>query len=109
MTVRQVVGLRFACDDESVALAQKAAASGLSETDIKKGCGEQAYRPVPDCALDAESALGEATFRRSACQGGGKAANRKLLRFERLENREQMRDDYSLFEAARQGAAAAIT
>ena len=36
ITVRQVIGLRFASDDEFVALANRAAEQGLSETDIKK-------------------------------------------------------------------------
>ena len=36
ITVRQVIGLRFAPDDEFPALAAKAAAEGTSEDDIKK-------------------------------------------------------------------------
>ncbi len=36
LTTRQFVGLRFAADDEFVALADKAAMQNLSETDIKK-------------------------------------------------------------------------
>lgn len=36
LTTRQFVGLRFASDDEFVALADKAAMENLSETDIKK-------------------------------------------------------------------------
>ena len=36
LTVRQVIGLRFAPDAEFVALAQRAAAENLSEDDIKK-------------------------------------------------------------------------
>lgn len=36
LTIRQIIGLRFASDAEFVALAQKAAASGMSEKDIKK-------------------------------------------------------------------------
>ena len=36
LTMRQFVGLRFARDDEFVALADKAALQNLSETDIKK-------------------------------------------------------------------------
>jgi hypothetical protein len=36
LTTRQFVGLRFASDDEFVALADKAAKENLSETDIKK-------------------------------------------------------------------------
>ena len=36
LTIRQIIGLRFAADAEFVALAQKAAASGLSEKEIKK-------------------------------------------------------------------------
>ena len=36
LTLRQIIGLRFAADDEFVALAQKAAGSGLSEKQIKK-------------------------------------------------------------------------
>lgn len=36
LTTRQFVGLRFASDDEFVALADKAAIENLSETDIKK-------------------------------------------------------------------------
>jgi hypothetical protein len=36
LTMRQIVGLRFASDAEFVALAAKAAETGLSEDDIKK-------------------------------------------------------------------------
>ncbi len=36
LTIRQIIGLRFASNDEFVALAQKAAASGMSEKEIKK-------------------------------------------------------------------------
>ena len=36
LTLRQIIGLRFAADDEFVALAQKAAASGMSQKEIKK-------------------------------------------------------------------------
>ncbi len=36
LTTRQFVGLRFASDDEFVALADKTAIENLSETDIKK-------------------------------------------------------------------------
>jgi hypothetical protein len=36
LTIRQIIGLRFASDEEFVALAQRAAAENLSETDIKK-------------------------------------------------------------------------
>jgi hypothetical protein len=36
LTVRQIIGLRFASDEEFVALAAKAAAEGTSEDDIKK-------------------------------------------------------------------------
>ncbi|MCP5111202.1 MAG: hypothetical protein GY953_10235, partial [bacterium] len=36
LTTRQVVGLRFAADEEFVELAQKAAAENLSEDAIKK-------------------------------------------------------------------------
>ena len=36
LTVRQIIGLRFASDREFVALAQKAAAESLSEDAIKK-------------------------------------------------------------------------
>jgi len=36
LTIRQVIGLRFAPDEEFVALAQRAVAENLSETDIKK-------------------------------------------------------------------------
>jgi hypothetical protein len=36
LTVRQVVGLRFASDEEFPALAESAAANGTSEADIKK-------------------------------------------------------------------------
>jgi hypothetical protein len=36
LTVRQIVGLRFASDEEFPALAQRAAAEGLSEDEIKK-------------------------------------------------------------------------
>ncbi|HUP04326.1 MAG TPA: DUF6526 family protein [Bryobacteraceae bacterium] len=43
LTVRQVIGLRFAADEEFVALAQRAAAEGLSEDDIKKSV--KSWRP----------------------------------------------------------------
>ena len=36
LTIRQIIGLRFAADDEFVALAQKAAAAGMVQKDIKK-------------------------------------------------------------------------
>jgi hypothetical protein len=36
LTIRQVVGLRFAADGEFAGLAQRAAAENLSEDDIKK-------------------------------------------------------------------------
>ena len=36
LTIRQIIGLRFASDDEFNALAQKAAAENISEVDIKK-------------------------------------------------------------------------
>lgn len=36
ITVKQIVALRFASDEEFVALAAKAAADGLSQADIKK-------------------------------------------------------------------------
>jgi len=36
LTIRQIIGLRFASDEEFVELAEKAAAEGLSENDIKK-------------------------------------------------------------------------
>ena len=36
LTVRQTIGLRFAPDDEFIALARRAAAENLSEDDIKK-------------------------------------------------------------------------
>ena len=36
LTVRQIVGLRFASDDEFIALARQAAESGMSEKDVKK-------------------------------------------------------------------------
>ena len=36
LTVRQIIGLRFASDAEFVALAERAAATNLSEDDIKK-------------------------------------------------------------------------
>ena len=36
LTVRQIVGLRFASDEEFPALAQRAAAEGLSEDEIKR-------------------------------------------------------------------------
>lgn len=35
LTLRQIIGLRFASDAEFVALAQKAAVSGMSQKDIK--------------------------------------------------------------------------
>ena len=36
LTIRQIVGLRFASDDEFAALAKRAADEGLSEDDIKR-------------------------------------------------------------------------
>ena len=36
LTLRQIIALRFASDDEFVALAQKAVASGMSEKEVKK-------------------------------------------------------------------------
>jgi len=36
LTIRQIIGLRFASDEEFAELAKKAAESGLSEEDIKK-------------------------------------------------------------------------
>ena len=36
LSMRQIIGLRFAADDEFVALAQKAAGSGLPAKEIKK-------------------------------------------------------------------------
>jgi len=36
LTIRQIVGLRFASDEEFPELAKKAAESGMSEDDIKK-------------------------------------------------------------------------
>ena len=36
LTIRQIIGLRFASDDEFVALARKAADEGLSEKEIKR-------------------------------------------------------------------------
>jgi hypothetical protein len=36
LTVQQIIGLRFASDDEFVALAQRAATQNLSRDDIKK-------------------------------------------------------------------------
>jgi hypothetical protein len=36
LTIRQIIGLRFASDEEFADLAKKAAESGLSEEDIKK-------------------------------------------------------------------------
>ncbi len=36
ITIRQAIGLRFAGDEEFVALAQQAAETGLSEAEIKK-------------------------------------------------------------------------
>lgn len=43
LTVRQIVGLRFASDEEFVALAEKAASEDLSEDDIKKAVSH--WRP----------------------------------------------------------------
>jgi hypothetical protein len=37
LTVRQIIGLRFASDEEFVALARRAVEENLSEDDIKKG------------------------------------------------------------------------
>lgn len=39
LTTRQFIGLRFASDNEFVALADRAAMENLSETDIKKAIG----------------------------------------------------------------------
>lgn len=36
LTIRQIIGLRFAKDEEFVELAKKAAETGMSEEDIKK-------------------------------------------------------------------------
>jgi hypothetical protein len=36
LTIRQIIGLRFASDEEFPSLAQKAAEEGMSEDDIKK-------------------------------------------------------------------------
>lgn len=36
LSIRQIIGLRFAADEEFAELAEKAAAEGISETDIKK-------------------------------------------------------------------------
>lgn len=36
LTIRQIIGLRFASNNEFVALAQKAASENISEDDIKK-------------------------------------------------------------------------
>ncbi len=36
LDIRQIIGLRFACDEEFVELAQRAAEEGMSEDDIKK-------------------------------------------------------------------------
>ena len=36
LTVRQIIGLRFACDDEFAALARRAVEQGLSEDAIKR-------------------------------------------------------------------------
>lgn len=36
LTIRQIIGLRFASDEEFVELAKKAAESGISEDEIKK-------------------------------------------------------------------------
>jgi len=43
LTIRQIVGLRFASDDEVAALASRAASEGLSEDAIKKAV--TAWRP----------------------------------------------------------------
>ena len=43
LTVRQIVGLRFASDDEFAALAARAAADNLSEDEIKKAV--KTWRP----------------------------------------------------------------
>ena len=43
LTVRQIVGLRFASDDEFAALAARAASEHLSEDEIKKAV--KAWRP----------------------------------------------------------------
>jgi Family of unknown function (DUF6526) len=39
LTIRQIIGLRFACDDELGPLAQRAAEEELSENEIKKSVG----------------------------------------------------------------------
>ena len=36
LDIRQIIGLRFASDEEFAELAAKAAADGLSENDVKK-------------------------------------------------------------------------
>ena len=36
LTIRQIIGLRFASDEEFLALAQRAAAEGLGEDDVKR-------------------------------------------------------------------------
>ncbi len=46
LTMRQVVGLRFASDDEFVELAARAVSEGLSEDDIKKAVKK--WRPDHD-------------------------------------------------------------
>ena len=46
LTVKQIVGLRFASDGEFVELARKAAESGMAQKDIKRAI--KTWRPDND-------------------------------------------------------------